>query len=817
MLWQDIRYGARMLAGNPGFTIVSVVTLALGIGANTMIFSLLDTLYWRPLPVADASRVLNVFQTHESGRGETALSFPDYIYYRDHNRSFSALAAHYSNAPINLATADGSKEINGAVVTANYFGLLGLQPALGRFFAPEEDDVPDRNPVAVISDELWRTTFHRDAQPLGRSLRLNGTAFTIVGVAPQTFQGVTFGGLAVDVWIPSAMFRVGYRYCDVRADRDCHIVRLIGRLKDGATAAAAQSEMSVLAGQLDAARPAADRGLGVSVEAARGVRLDRQRGEARVPALLAMAVALLLLIACANIAGLLLARSLKRRKEIAIRLAIGAGRRRLVAQLMTESVMLALAGGAGALLVTFWAKDLLLTFYTATSEGQRAYFVLDPDPIVLAATAAVSILAGVLFGLVPALQTSRPDVLSALKDDGRSGTSRSWMRDVLVVAQVASSIVLLVGAGLLVRSLSTVYGGQGFDPRPILLLRLRPSLIAQPPARAKAFQQDVIRRVEALPGVEAASPAAYPPLPGWDNDRVRMWLPGQPAPVGRTDGYWSGYNEVGPHYFQTLAVPLLRGRDFDDRDRAGTLKVAIVNDTVADRFWPGGNGVGESLVVDGERYQVVGVVRSSQYRSHDEAPRPMVFLDYWQHDTIDTRPIDSRTHVRVAGDPRAMLQTIRQAIAAADPSVPISEDRPLTEWLDYTFGPVRAAGRMLIAFSVLAVFLSAIGLYGVLASTVSQRTREIAIRMALGAESGDVARLVVRQGAVLALAGTGIGVVVALMSARALSSFLYGVSLYDPLTVVATCVGLIGIALVASYLPARRAMRVDPMVALRYE
>jgi predicted permease len=814
-LLQDLRFGIRMLAKSPGFTAVAVLTLALGIGANTAIFSLVDALFLQTLPVRDPSRLVDVYQTRK-GQGYFAISYVDYLYYRDHNRSFSDLAAHYSSSPINLITPGESKEINGSVVSANYFSLLGLRPLLGRFFLPEEDEVPNRNPVAVLSYGLWQRQFGGDPEILGKSVRLNGTFFTVVGVGPRDFRGVVPGGLTTDVWIPAAMFHVGYRYCDA-FQRSCTVVKLIGRLKPGRRVADAQAEMDVLARQLATQFPDTNKSVGAVVAPARGVDYEDRAESTHNSALLLAAVAVILLITCANLAGLLLARSTARRKEIAVRLALGAGRGRLVRQLLTESLLLSLLGGAVGLLIAFWARDFILPFYGADSEGRRAYFSMGLDPLVLTATLALSLLTGILFGLVPALQATRPDLVPALKDEGTSaGFRRSRLRDLLVVTQVALSIVLLVGAGLLLRSLRSIYRGPGYDPGHILMLRLRPSLVAYDPAKAWAFQREAIRRLEALPGVVSASPSEYAPLHGWGGD-ASLWLPGQ-QPSRPEDAYQTASNEVGPRYFETMWISVLEGREFNERDRQDAPRVAIVNETLALRFWPGGSAVGRALVVDGLEYEVAGVVKNAQYYNVSEQPRPFLYLDYWQQDnTTNTFSEDSRTTVRVAGDPATMLLLIRKEIAAVNPDVPISEDRPLTEWLDYSFQPVRVASTMLICFGALALFLSALGLYGVLAFTVSQRTREIAIRIALGAERSDVARLVVREGALLALAGAALGLIAAFASARFLASLLYGVLPYDPLTFLVGPVVLVGVALLASYLPARRAMRVDPMVALRYE
>ena len=811
-LLQDARYAARAFARSPGFTAIVVLTLALGVGANAVIVSLIDTLYLRPIPVPGAKRIVHVGKTLPTRAGLYNFSFPDYLHYRDHAQSFTELAAHYASAPINLLTPGGSHEINGSVVTANYFTLLRLQPSLGRFFQPDEDEAPGRNPVAVISDDLWRVEFARDPGVLGRTIRLNGTDFIIVGVAPAGFRGVFFGGLSTEVWIPSAMFGVGYRYCDI-ADRDCRVVDIMGRLRDGRTAADAQAELAVLAAQLSDAFPAFDKGQGVLVSPARGSARDTRQESGRIPALLSAAVAVVLAIACANIAGLLLSRNLKRRKEIGIRLAIGAPGPRLVRQLLTESVLLSLMGGAAGLLVAFWAKDLLLIFYRANSEGQRANFPVEIDAVVIAVTVAVSVVSAIVFGLVPAVLALRTDLTSALKDGVASLGRPSPLRDVLAAAQLALSVVLLMSAGLLVRSVSSVYQGPGFDPRPIALLRLRPSLVAQSPQKAAAFQRQVIERLEATPGVVSASPAFFPQLPGWDGNQVRVWLPGDVPDPERA--FMASYNSVGPRFFETLGVPIVAGRDFEPRDRHNAPAVAIVNETLARRFWPGDPAIGRTLIVAGRPHQVVGVARAAHYRAATDAETAFVYLDYWQSEGLETRPLDSRTHVRMSGDVRAMLPLLRREIAAIDPTVPISEDRPLTEWLDYRFGPVRAARALLTSFAVLALILSLVGLYGVLASAVSHRTREIAIRISLGAQRTQIRSLILTRALAIGAAGALGGVIVTVPAVRVLRGMLYGVTSYDPITIVAVVAILLAVTLVASYLPVRKATRVDPIVALR--
>jgi hypothetical protein len=763
-LLQDVRYAFRMLRKSPGFTAVALLTLALGIGANTAIFSLLDTLFFRRLPVQNSSQLVYLFQTRNH-TGYASLSYPDYLYYRDHNRSLSQLAAHYSFAPINLVANGESKEINGSVVTANYFSLLRLQPALGRFFSGEEDAVPDRNPVAVLSYTFWRNQFAGAPNVLGKPIQLNGVQFTIVGVAPKDFHGVYLGGLATEVWMPSSMLRVGYRFCD-GFQRNCTIMELIGSLRPGQTLAATQAEMDVLARDLETAYPDIDKGLGIVVMPARGTLPGNE--DPRAASLLMGFVGVVLLVACANLAGLLLARNSVRRKEVAVRLAMG------------------------------------------------AYFDLSFDPLILCFAFGISLLTGIVFGLVPAFQTTRPDLMGVLKDEtSLKARHGSFVRNALIIAQVALSNVLLVGAGLLLLSLHSIYQGSGFDPRPILTLRLRPTLAAYNPARSKAFQLEVIRRLETLPGVLAASPARFVPLPGWGAGQL-VSLPGREA-AEHAAGYAISTNDVGPRFFEALGVPLIEGRDFTNQDQKNTPLVAIVNEVLARKLWPGQEAVGRTVVFKGKQYQIVGVVKQAQYYAASQQPEPFLYADFWQTDGIDVEPVDTRLHVRVAGDTLTMLRLVRREIAAVDANVPISEDRPLTEWLDYSFQPVRIAGTLLVCFAALALFLSAIGLYGVLAFSVAQRTREIGIRMALGAEKTAVATLILRQGLYLAAAGVAFGLVGAFACARLLGNLLYGVHQFDLSTFLAGPAVLLAIALAACYLPARRASRLDPLVALRYE
>jgi predicted permease len=809
----DVRYALRGFAKSPGFVLVAVVILAVGIGASVAIVSLVDTVYLRELPARDPSRLVEIYQVRDTAPGDYFnLSYPDYLEYRKQSRSFEDLAAHYSSAPIHIADGERSGEINGSVVTANYFRLLGIEPALGRFFRPEEDRVPGRDAVVVMAYDLWQSRFGGDPTVLGRTVRLNNVAFTVVGVAPRSFHGVPLGGLSTEAWMPSALFRIGYRYCDA-FQRGCNVVKMLGRLKPGVSRRAAQTELDVIAGRLAGTYPQ-DLGLGVFVAPARGLDVEYRNDVGRPAPLLLGLAGLLLTLACANLAGLLLARGSARRREIAIRVTLGASRARIVRQLLAESVLLSIAGGALGVLVAAWANEIIRGLYSVDIEGRRMFFAIGLETPVVLFAVAISVTTGIVFGLAPALDAARTDLAAAAREGARGSAPRSRLLDGLVVFQIALSLVLATGAGLLLVSLRNIYGGPGFDPSQIVLLRLRPTLVGYDAARAEAFQREALRRVELLPGVRAASPAQMPPLPGWGH-RAAIWLPGRP-PLRPEEGLRAVSNAVGPRYLETLGVRPLEGREFDDRDRPGGVRVAMVNETLARTLWPGQTSLGASLVVDGSPVRVVGVVRNLQYRSAGEPEMPCVYTDFWQ-DAIAGRSVDLRLHVRVDGNPGTMLAAIRRVIVDLDPEVPISEDRPLTEWLDYSFQPVRVAGAVLSSFGAMGLLLSAIGLYGVLAFLVAGRRREIAIRMAIGADAARVARSVVGKGLRLAISGAAVGTAATLASAPLAATWLYGVAPADAGTLLGAVALLLGVALVACYLPARRAARLDPMTVLKTE
>ncbi|HTG18011.1 MAG TPA: ABC transporter permease [Blastocatellia bacterium] len=810
-LWQDLRYGTRMLIKQPGFTLIAVLTLALGIGANLTIFSFVDTMFLRPLPAREPERLVNVEATR-NGRWSDGHAYPTYVHYRDHCQSFEALVAHYSTAPVNIVADGDSRVTNGAVVSANYFSVLGIQPRLGRFFLPEEDSVPDRDPVVVISHTMWDGRFGGDPAVLGKELVLNGSACKIIGVTPPGFQGV-LAGFPNEFWIPTMMLRLGYRWCDAIAEVDCRPLSLLGRLAPGRTLADAQAELSVLSDQLAATSPA-QQGRGVLLKPALGVRFDEREGYRYQMQLLMAVTGLLLLIACANVASLLLVRGAARRKEIAIRLCIGAGRPRLVRQFLTESLLIAFAGGGLGLLISLWAKDLLVSFYTTTSSSMQRYYDLSLSPRGLVYALALTLFTGLLFGLLPALQATRQDPLRDLKEGISPSPHQHRLRGALVVGQVALSLSLLVVAGLLVRSESHVRDGANFDPQHVAALRLRPALMSYNLEKAQAFTREAVGRLEALPGVQSVSLATGGGLAWRSGGKVGLRLPEEPRRTAE-EQLQVDYQEIAPRFCETLKIPLLEGREFNDGDRPGAPRVTVINETLARRLWPEGSALGGALMVRDQPYQVVGVSKDAQLLNALEPPQPFLYLAYLQNTT--RTQIDARLVVRLAGDPQAMLPLLRRTIVTLDPNVPISEDVPLTQQVNAVYMPVLLTSAGLTSAGLVALFLSMLGLYGVLAFAVSQRTREIGIRMALGAERLDVLRLVVTQGLRLAFAGVGIGLLASYAATRLVKSLLYGVSATDPMTFLLIAGLLSLVALLACWLPARRATKVDPMVALRYE
>ena len=802
-LLQDVRFAVRTLSKSRLFTLVAVVSLAIGIGANTAVYALVDALFLRaPAGVARADELVAFHQVEPRQGGQIwweFSSYPDYLHYRDHGTVFSGLSSHFGFTGIDSAAAT---EIPGSVVSASYFSVLGVDPQLGRFFEAEEDAVPDRNFVVVLSHRFWQRRFGGDPRCLGRSFKLNGVPLTIVGIAPPAFQGVVVGR-SDDVWIPNMIARVAFRRMDILArgrSGDQSPLRLVGRLRPGRTIDNARAELTVLVRQLHAAHPDLHPWSEVSLYPLRGVHPQWRSEHAQLVFVLSATTAGLLVIACTNLAGLLLARGLARSKEVATRFALGAERSRVIRQLLTEGLLLTLLGGAAGLLVAAWFTALLESHYTLDVG-----LSLVGTPLVVNAVLALT--TGLAFGLVPAWRVSGSGLAPLIRDDvSAAGSRRSTLRSAFVVFQIAVSVVLLVGAGLLVQSRGTLMRKLGFDPTNVVYLQMKPHLSGYDATREKVYFRELQRRIEALPGVRSVAFAFRPPLRGEELPDVPVSLPGE-STLSPGDVLRVKQNVITPPFFEALGIPLVRGPGFEARDLESD-RAVVVNDVLADQLWPGKQAVGQTLMIDAKPHEVVGIVRYDNYRRSGEAPKPFLFR---------SGLASNRMMVRVDRDPQQMLPLLRREVRALDPEVAIAAERPFADMLRDSFAPVTLAMSALATAGTLGIFLSAIGLYGVLAVAVTQRTREIGIRMALGATANGVARLVIRDGSRLVLAGLALGTPLAFSSVGSLSDYLHGVTRNDPLTFgVATAVlGLVG--LLACYIPARRAAKIDPVHALRSE
>lgn len=803
----DLKYAVRQLGKRPGFTAVVVFTVALGIGATTAIFSVVNTLLLQDLPVTEPARLVSVEERTEKARFKSAYSLPEYQEYRE-RAQFAEVAAHHLS-DIMLNTGEATSAELALDVSGNYFRVLGLDPAIGRFFTEDEARGPGAAGVAVISHELWQSAFGGVPEVIGRTVIVNSQPLTVIGVAPAEFHG-TFLGARPRVWLPLGLYQRLHPQRPIAAWGQSTWLQLFGRLAEGVTTEQAEAHLGAIALQL------ADEHEYWEGEAPVGVRL---RQFSALPAglrdairgfvtLLLVSAGLVLAIATVNVAGMLLARGAERGREMAIRLALGARGRRLVTQLLVESVLLATLGGAVGLVLATWLAEFLAT---VRPPGAGA-FQLDVglDGRVLLFAVGVSVVTGIVFGLAPAFAATKRSVNETLKD-GATGPKRLRARGAMVAGQLALSLVLLVTAGLFVRTLQTALDTQhGFDPENILAIELNLRLNGYDESRGRAFYAELLERVRMLPETESAALARVVPLGlSWDQTRAR--IPGVDAPPGES-GFVVGFNVVTPDYFQTLRMPLLEGREFADRDREGETRTIIINETFARRFWPNESPIGRRVWFSGDDAEIVGVVPAGKYQSFTEERTLFAYIPFDQ-----AYGPDMTLHVRVRGSLATLMGSIRREIRAIDQNAAPISVTTVEDILGSSLFPQRLAAGLVGGFGLIGLALAAVGVFGLLSFTVAQRTREIGLRMALGARPGDVVRLVMGRGVALVIVGVGVGLLVAMLATPLVRGLLLNVSPTDPVALIGVVGLLAAVASVAAWLPARRAARLDPMGALRTE
>ena len=810
----DLRYAVRVLAKSPLFTAVAAMSLALGIGANSAIFSLVNVAVLKPIPVSEPERLAAVYMTDARNPGNLPLSHLNYKDLRDQNAVFTEMAA-FTFAAVNWSTGQESEQIPTQLVSGNYFSLLGAQPALGRGFLPEEDLKP--TPVAVVSHGFWERSLGSDPAIVGRTLTLNRTPFTVVGIAPKGFTGTFLGG-GPSVWVPMSMHDVIQPNFDWYEQRRGLFLFAFGRLNPGVSLEQANANMRTVFAQLEQAFPNDNKGRGAGARAILDARLnpggDDGAQVVQISVMLMTVVGIVLLIACANIANLLLARANRRRKEIAIRLALGAHRSRLVRQLLTESVLLAFLGGTMGLLLAYWLVDALAATTLPLPLPVDDNLALDGRVLIF--TTGLALVTGVLFGLMPAIQASRPDVVGVLKNEtSRGETRRGWgtllnMRHALLVGQVALSLISLIAAGLLVRSLrESQRTDTGFERRGVLVMTFNLGREGYTPDRGQVFYQQVAERVAGLPGVRHASVAQNPPFAGGFSRSV---FP-EGADTTTRDRILVQVNSVSPGYFETVDIPIVRGRDFLTTDSAGAPLVVVINEVMAERFWPGADPIGKRFKFFGDEAftTVIGVARNAKYNGVVEDPIPYIYQPLRQNYSPA-----ATLHVRASADAASLSAAIRREVQQIDPTVSVFNIRTLEDQVAVSLAPLRTNVILLTTFGALALLLASIGLYGVASYSVTQRTREIGVRMALGARSSAVLGMVLGHGLLLVAVGIVLGLGGALALTRAVpDGFLPNVSVTDPWTFAGTSALLAGVALVATYFPARRATKIDPLLALK--
>ena len=813
-LIKDIRYAIRGLMKRPGFVAIAVITLALGIGANTAIFSLVNTVLLRSLPVERANEIVSVALRGKDD-SMSAFSYPNYKDFRDHNDVLSGLLV-YRFVPLSLSRGGNNERIWGYEVSGNYFDVLKVKAIHGRTFLPEEDQTKLSHPVIIVGYDCWQRRFGADPSLVGKDVLINDHQFKVIGITPQGFKGTELV-YSPEMWVPAAMMEwvePGATWLDNRNSKNFFA---IGRLKNGVDSRQAEASLNLFAQQLAKEYPDSNEGQTVKIVPPGFILPDLRGAVVNFTWVLMAAVGLVLLVTCTNLAGLMLARATDRRKEIAIRLAMGANRLRLIRQLLTESILLSFAGGAVGVLLALWIVKVLLALKPPIDFPLA--LDINIDWRVLLFSLAVSVAAGVIFGFAPALQATRPNLVGALKDTAaQGGAVKTKLRSVLVVAQISISLVVLIAAGLVVRTLQQLQTmNPGFEIPKALTMSFDLGLQGYDEARGEQFYRQLKERLQALPGVEHAAVTSYIPL-SLNYNSNNIFVEGHPpergenVPVAMTAS-------AGPDYFKTMGTPILEGREFSDADLPKSEPVAVVNEYFVRRLMP---ELSSPAAAVGKRFsfrsaggpftRIVGVAKGGKYFNIAEEPRPFVWTPLAQDYNSSGILV-----VRTNGNPEAMFGAVRGQVQSLDPNLPLFDVKTFTEHMRFALFPAKVAATVLGVFGLVALMLAAIGVYGITSYAVAQRTHEIGVRLALGAQLSDVLKLVLVHGLKLTIIGAALGLFGAFLATRAITSVLYGVSATDPLTFGLVSVLLIGVALVASYVPARRATKVEPLIALRNE
>jgi predicted permease len=822
-LLQDIRYAIRMLAKNPGFSAIAILSLALGIGANTTIFTVVNAILLNPLPVKEISRVVEVDTVDTKTRVTAAnavklgMSYPNFQDYARQKDLFSAMTCVVGPLPVTWSGTAEPRQLQAQMVSASYFDLLGVRPAAGRFFLADEDTKPGGNNVAVLSYSLWTNKFGANQNTIGQTLTLNATPYTVIGVAPRGFKGTFTFNNAEEIWIPVSMYPqvlAGF-FKDSFNTRRFLATVTYGRLKDGISLPAAEASLKTVAAGLESAFPAdnAGRSIALTPLAETAVGVNNRSQITLAGGLMMSIVGLVLLIACVNLANLLLAQAASREKEIAVRAAMGASRGRVIQQLLTESLVLAFLSALVGLAIAYSGRTLLWSFrppFIANSDLDLGF-----DSHVLLFTLSIALLTAILIGVAPALKAARPNLIELLKVGGRGNTvgwANSPFRSMLVVTEIALALVALVGAGLFIRSMQNAQRiDPGFESTNLFMFNFDLGALHYDEGRGQQFFRAAIERAKSAPGVESATIADAPPLiPAF----LRTIFPEGQDEASGYRGTLTTVNDIAPNFFETLRIPVIGGREFTDSDRATTKLVAIANEAMAKHFWPNENAVGKRFHFIGDPVlrEVVGVVHNTVVNNIGEEPQPLVYIPLAQNYSPAVV-----MQVRTSGRPEPVISAVRTQVQSLDSNLALTNVQTVGELIGQGLWAPRMAAAMLAIFGGLALILAIIGVYGVLSYSVNQQTREICIRMAMGAQTGRVLGLVVGQGMRLAAVGLILGLLVAFAAMRVMSTLLFGVSAHDPLTFIGVTLVLAVAAVLACYIPARRATKVDPIIALRYE